>query len=115
MCPLRGDPTRGLAPFVGVGEARFSAEPMTDRPFNPGRRLQFLKNGSSAVAERWKRLFSRGLFNYERTNKPQVNEFLQTDVLNVFPYRTLRGAERNRILLTITILHTELFRLGMPT
>ena len=34
MCPLRGDGTRGLAPFVGIGEAGFRAEPMT------GRRLQ---------------------------------------------------------------------------
>jgi hypothetical protein len=34
------DRTRGLAPFVGIGEARFRAEPMTGRPFNPGRRLQ---------------------------------------------------------------------------
>src|SRR5262245_38253408 len=39
MCPLRGDRTRGLAPFVGIGEARFRAEPMTGCPFNPGRRL----------------------------------------------------------------------------
>jgi hypothetical protein len=63
MCPLRGDRTRGFAtrgitsvtlanagemvslagtghPFVpGIGEASFRAEPMTDRPFNPGRRL----------------------------------------------------------------------------
>ena len=39
MCPLRGDRTRGLAPFVGIGEASFRAEPMTGRPFNPGRRL----------------------------------------------------------------------------
>jgi hypothetical protein len=29
MCPLRGDRTRGLAPFVGIGEVRFRAEPMT--------------------------------------------------------------------------------------
>jgi hypothetical protein len=39
MCPLRGNRTRGLAPFVGIGEASFRAEPMTGRPFNPGRRL----------------------------------------------------------------------------
>ncbi len=42
MCPLRGDRTRGLAPFVGIGEASFRAEPMTGRPFNPGRRLHTL-------------------------------------------------------------------------
>jgi len=31
---------KGLAPFVGIGEASFRAEPMTGRPFNPGRRLE---------------------------------------------------------------------------
>ena len=39
VCPLHGDRTRGLAPFVGIGEAGFRAEPMTGCPFNPGRRL----------------------------------------------------------------------------
>ena len=36
----------GLAPFVGISEASFMAEPMTGRPFNPGRRLKFLNNQS---------------------------------------------------------------------
>jgi len=29
VCPLRGDRTRGLAPFVGAGEAGLRAEPAT--------------------------------------------------------------------------------------
>ena len=29
VCPLRGNSTRGLAPFVGVGEAGSRAEPAT--------------------------------------------------------------------------------------
>ena len=36
MCPLRGDRTRGLTPLVGIGEARFRAEPMTGRPTMSG-------------------------------------------------------------------------------
>ena len=39
VCPLRGDRTRGLAPFVGVGEAGFRAEPTTVARFDSSRRL----------------------------------------------------------------------------
>src|SRR5439155_3067856 len=35
VCPLRGEHTRGLAPSVGAGEARFSAELATERGSNP--------------------------------------------------------------------------------
>jgi len=35
VCPLRGERTRGLAPSVGAGEARFRAESATERGSNP--------------------------------------------------------------------------------
>ena len=39
MCPLRGEHARGLAPFAGVGEASFRADPATGGWFNSSRQL----------------------------------------------------------------------------
>src|SRR5688500_10996036 len=44
MCPLRGDRTRGLAPFVGIGEVRFRAEPMTGCSVQSGSPAPYFSN-----------------------------------------------------------------------